>query len=75
MPRSTFPIYPSLSEKLGALEFEIWDKDMLRKEYLGEFALPPDEWFKRSKGMHTTLKIPIIRHVASYYPKVSRPAK
>jgi phosphatidylserine decarboxylase len=41
-----FPIYRSLSEKLGALEFVIWDKDMLRKEYLGEFALPLDEWFK-----------------------------
>ena len=41
-----FPIYPSLSEKLGALEFVVWDKDVLRKEYLGEFALPLDEWFR-----------------------------
>jgi phosphatidylserine decarboxylase len=41
-----FPIYISLSEKLGVLEFVVWDKDMLRKEYLGEYALPLDEWFR-----------------------------
>ena len=41
-----FPIYLSLSEKLGVLEFVVWDKDMLRKEYLGEYALPLDEWFR-----------------------------
>lgn len=28
------------------LEFVVWDKDMLRKEYLGEHALPLDEWFR-----------------------------
>ena len=41
-----FPIYLSTSDKLGVVEFVVWDKDMLRKEYLGEFALPLDEWFK-----------------------------
>jgi phosphatidylserine decarboxylase len=41
-----FPIYLSLSERLGVLEFVVWDKDMLRKEYLGEYALPLDEWFR-----------------------------
>lgn len=41
-----FPIYLSLSDKLGVLEFVVWDKDMLRKEYLGEYALPLDEWFR-----------------------------
>jgi hypothetical protein len=41
-----FPIYLSLSEKIGVLEFVVWDKDMLRKEYLGEHALPLDEWFR-----------------------------
>lgn len=40
-----FPIYLSLSEKLGVLEFVVWGKDMLRKEYLGEHALPLDKWF------------------------------
>jgi phosphatidylserine decarboxylase len=24
----------------------VWDKDMLTKEYLGEAALPLDDWFK-----------------------------
>jgi hypothetical protein len=38
-----FPIYLSLSEKLGVLEFVVWDKDILRKEYLGEYALPLDK--------------------------------
>ncbi|KAH9986068.1 phosphatidylserine decarboxylase-domain-containing protein [Russula vinacea] len=42
-----FPIYLSLSERLGVLEFVVWDKDMLRKEYLGEYALPLDEWFRK----------------------------
>lgn len=41
-----FPIYLSLADKLGVLEFVVWDKDMLRKEYMGEHALPLDEWFK-----------------------------
>ena len=40
-----FPIYRSLYEKLGVLEFVVWDKDMLRKDYLGEYALPLDNWF------------------------------
>ncbi|KAJ7573666.1 C2 domain-containing protein [Mycena floridula] len=30
---------------LGALEFVVWDKDMLRKEYLGEVAVGVGEWF------------------------------
>ncbi|KAI0245970.1 phosphatidylserine decarboxylase-domain-containing protein [Lactifluus subvellereus] len=41
-----FPIYLSLADKLGVLEFVVWDKDMLKKEYMGEHALPLDEWFK-----------------------------
>lgn len=41
-----FPIYMSLADKLGVLEFVVWDKDMLKKEYMGEHALPLDEWFK-----------------------------
>jgi len=43
-----FPIYLSVSDKLGVVEFVVWDKDVLKKEYLGEFALPLDEWFKGS---------------------------
>jgi Ca2+-dependent lipid-binding protein len=41
-----FPIYMSLADKLGVLEFVVWDKDILTKEYMGEHALPLDEWFK-----------------------------
>jgi phosphatidylserine decarboxylase len=41
-----FPIYMSLADRLGVLEFVIWDKDMLKKEYMGEHALQLDEWFK-----------------------------
>jgi len=40
-----FPIYLSLADQLGVLELVIWDKDMLRKEYLGEVALPLEDWF------------------------------
>ena len=41
-----FPIYLSLAEKLGAIELVIWDKDVLRKDYLGEVAIPLEDWFK-----------------------------
>jgi phosphatidylserine decarboxylase len=40
-----FPIYLSLADKLGVVELVVWDKDMLSKEYLGEIALPLDDWF------------------------------
>jgi phosphatidylserine decarboxylase len=42
-----FPIYLSLADKLGVVELVVWDKDMLTKEYLGEVALPLDDWFKQ----------------------------
>ncbi|KAG8974217.1 hypothetical protein FRC05_007793 [Tulasnella sp. 425] len=41
-----FPIYRSNIGYLGALEFVVWDKDLLRKDYIGEAAIPFDEWFK-----------------------------
>lgn len=41
-----FPIYLSLAEKLGAIELVIWDKDVLKKDYLGEVAIPLDDWFR-----------------------------
>lgn len=41
-----FPIYLSLAEKLGAIELIIWDKDVLKKDYLGEVAIPLDDWFR-----------------------------
>ena len=41
-----FPIYLSLAEKLGVIELVIWDKDLLRKDYLGEVSIPLDDWFR-----------------------------
>ncbi|KAF4622347.1 hypothetical protein D9613_009567 [Agrocybe pediades] len=40
-----FPIYLSLADKLGVVELVVWDKDMLKKDYLGEVALPLEDWF------------------------------
>jgi phosphatidylserine decarboxylase len=46
-----FPLYMSLADKLGVVEIVVWDKDMLKKDYLGEVALPLEDWFvDRSKG-------------------------
>ncbi|KAF7299266.1 Phosphatidylserine decarboxylase proenzyme 2 [Mycena indigotica] len=40
-----FPIYLSTADTLGALELVLWDKDVIRKDYLGEACLPVDNWF------------------------------
>ncbi|TRM55379.1 phosphatidylserine decarboxylase-domain-containing protein [Schizophyllum amplum] len=49
-----FPIYLSLADRLGALELVIWDKDMLKKDYIGEAALPLDDWFANGRGFGFT---------------------
>ncbi|KAI0337278.1 hypothetical protein BDW22DRAFT_969139 [Trametopsis cervina] len=41
-----FSLYHSLADKLGVIELVIWDKDMLKKDYLGEVSIPLDDWFK-----------------------------
>ena len=41
-----FPLYLSLADKLGVIELVIWDKDVLKKDYLGEVSIPLDDWFK-----------------------------
>lgn len=41
-----FPIYLSLAGRLGVLELIVWDKDMLKKDYLGEASLQLEDWFK-----------------------------
>lgn len=46
-----FPIYRSLAGVLGALELVVWDKDKFRKDYLGEVALPIEEWFKEGQAI------------------------
>ncbi|KAH7100706.1 hypothetical protein BKA62DRAFT_619610, partial [Auriculariales sp. MPI-PUGE-AT-0066] len=44
-----FVVYASVMEKIGSLlEFVVWDKDMIGKDYLGELALPANDWFKHS---------------------------
>ncbi|KJA14260.1 hypothetical protein HYPSUDRAFT_59467 [Hypholoma sublateritium FD-334 SS-4] len=40
-----FPIYLSLADRLGVVELVVWDKDILKKDYLGEVAVPLDDWF------------------------------
>jgi phosphatidylserine decarboxylase len=40
-----FPLYLSLADRYGAAEVVVWDKDMLKKDYLGEVALPLEDWF------------------------------
>ncbi|KAI0671294.1 phosphatidylserine decarboxylase-domain-containing protein [Trametes maxima] len=41
-----FPIFLSLADKLGVVELVVWDKDMLKKDYLGETAIPLEDWFR-----------------------------
>ena len=44
-----FPIYLSLADKLGVVELVVWDKDMLKKDYMGEVALPLEDWFANNR--------------------------
>jgi phosphatidylserine decarboxylase len=46
-----FPIYMSQADKLGALELVVWDKDLLKKEYLGEIGLTLDGWFPNGNAL------------------------
>ena len=45
-----FPVYLSLAGRHGVLELIVWDKDMLRKDYLGEASLSIEQWFKESSS-------------------------
>ncbi|KAJ6452244.1 phosphatidylserine decarboxylase-domain-containing protein [Mycena sanguinolenta] len=44
-----FPIYLSVADKLGVVELVVWDKDMLRKDYLGEAGIAVEDWFTDSR--------------------------
>ncbi|KAF8144610.1 hypothetical protein K438DRAFT_1519172, partial [Mycena galopus ATCC 62051] len=44
-----FPIYTSVADKLGVVELVVWDKDMLRKDYLGEAGIAVEDWFPDSR--------------------------
>ncbi|TBU65187.1 hypothetical protein BD310DRAFT_305289 [Dichomitus squalens] len=41
-----FPIHLSLADKLGVVELVVWDKDVLKKDYLGEAWIPLEDWFR-----------------------------
>lgn len=45
-----FNIYLSVVDKLSAIELIAWDKDTFGKEYLGEAALPLEDWFQVVPG-------------------------
>ncbi|KAL1664147.1 phosphatidylserine decarboxylase-domain-containing protein [Schizophyllum commune] len=62
-----FPIYLSLADRLGALELVIWDKDMLKKDYIGEVALPLDDWFAndRAFGFNEPGNVPFTVNLVS----------
>ncbi|WRT64623.1 phosphatidylserine decarboxylase [Kwoniella shivajii] len=42
-----FPIHLSLTGVIGGrgIECVLWDKDLMRKEYMGELAIPVEKWF------------------------------
>ncbi|KZV90637.1 hypothetical protein EXIGLDRAFT_115009 [Exidia glandulosa HHB12029] len=47
-----FPVYASVVEKIGSLvEFVVWDKDLIGKDYLGEAGLTASDWFKHNGGL------------------------
>lgn len=45
-----FNIYLSVADKLSSIELIAWDKDTFGKEYLGEAALPLEDWFQDAPG-------------------------
>ncbi|KXN83931.1 Ras GTPase-activating protein 4 [Leucoagaricus sp. SymC.cos] len=60
-----FPLYLSTADKLGALELIVWDKDVLSKDYLGEAALPLENWFVErpfafSDPQNTPFTVPLV---------------
>ncbi|WWC59635.1 phosphatidylserine decarboxylase [Kwoniella dejecticola CBS 10117] len=42
-----FPIYLSMTGVIGGrgIECVLWDKDLMRKEYMGELTIPVEKWF------------------------------
>ncbi len=45
-----FPIYLSLADKIGVFEIVAWDKDLLKRDYLGEVSVPLEDWFIDKKN-------------------------
>ncbi|KAK6980779.1 phosphatidylserine decarboxylase proenzyme 2 [Favolaschia claudopus] len=65
-----FPIYPSLMDKLGVVELVVWDKDVLRKDYLGEAGVAVEDWFVegRAKGWEGEGNLPFHIPLVSSRP-------
>ncbi|PVF95541.1 hypothetical protein CPB86DRAFT_863907 [Serendipita vermifera] len=70
-----FPIFSSSAEDLGALELVVWDKNIvMKKEYLGEVAIPIEEWFPGTAlAFDDPGNMPVNRQLQS--TKNSRPAQ
>jgi hypothetical protein len=70
-----FPIYLSLADKIGVVELVVWDKDMLSKEYLGEVALPLEDWFvDKQTGTQRSFGFDQPGNKVSLYPDLSLPS-
>ncbi|KAJ7173707.1 phosphatidylserine decarboxylase-domain-containing protein [Mycena filopes] len=65
-----FPIHLSLVEKLGVVELVVWDKDVLRKDYLGEAGLAVEDWFAdtRPKAWDAPGNVPFTVPLVSTRP-------
>ncbi|KAJ7737768.1 phosphatidylserine decarboxylase-domain-containing protein [Mycena maculata] len=68
-----FPVYLSIADKLGVVELVVWDKDVIRKDYLGEVGIPVDEWFgdgdgERAKGWDAPGNVPFRVPLVSSKP-------
>ncbi|WVF69626.1 phosphatidylserine decarboxylase [Kwoniella sp. CBS 6097] len=59
-----FPIYLSLTGVIGGrgLEGVVWDKDLMRKEYMGELAIPVEKWFPDGAIYLWSDNIPLLTH-------------
>ncbi|KAJ6577016.1 phosphatidylserine decarboxylase-domain-containing protein [Mycena vulgaris] len=63
------PIYLSIADKLGVLELLVWDKDVLRKDYLGEAGVAVEDWFAdRAKGWDNPGNVPFTVPLVSSRP-------
>ncbi|KAK8847556.1 phosphatidylserine decarboxylase [Kwoniella newhampshirensis] len=59
-----FPLYNSLAGVVGGrgLEGVLWDKDLMRKEYMGELAIPIEDWFPGGEVLLWSENLPILTH-------------
>ncbi|KAI0073153.1 hypothetical protein K474DRAFT_1686324 [Panus rudis PR-1116 ss-1] len=69
-----FPLYLSLADRLGVLELVIWDKDFIKKDYIGEVSIPLEDWFKDDNafGFDDPANKPLTLNVVS--TRTSTPA-